>query len=481
MNESTEKLSYKEPSLLNTISYGSAGFWSMLAYGVFNAWLMYFYETAVGLHIGWIFWAMLIFTVWDAINDPLIGFLTDRITKYTRKFGKRFIWIVIGIIPANFVLALIFMPPAGNPKTDPLPFFFWIVFTTVLFDSLYTLCFVNIEALFPDKFRTDKARRRARGWGTPLSMLALPVASIVPPIILGLFGGIAEQAAYPPMIWLIIFTIIPVSLIFLPGMRENKEMIERYYISKEKPEGFITALKSTLKQKSFVYYIVLFFGFQVVTGSLTASIPYAVTFVLPPSPFTKEVDMILIFAFFLNGAIFSVPFWVWVAKKIKNNKKTALIGGVCLIIGSFSTTFYTNVFDSMIYMFILGFSMGNFWALMTIYFSDVLDERVILTKSPNRGTTVGVSAFFSRFARAAQIGIFAIVHILTGFVEGAEDYAELAALSPSVDLALIGIRLHMSVIPAIILVICTLIYWKYYPITPKIWMENKQKLKELGF
>ena len=472
MSEKTEHLTYKEPSILNTISYGSAGFWSMLAYGVFNAYLMFFYESVVGLNIVYVFLAMLIFTVWDAINDPLLGYLTDRITKYTRKVGKRFIWIVIGIIPANFVLALIFMPPAGNPATDPLPFFWWIVFTTVLFDSLYTICFVNIEALFPDKFRTDKARRKARGWGTPLSMLALPVANIVPPIILNLFGGIDVQAAYLPMILLIIGTIAPISLLMLPGMRENEEIIERYYVSKEKPESFITALKSTLKQKSFVYYVILFFGFQVVTGSLTASIPYAVNFVLPGPPFGVELNMILLFAFFLTGAIISVPFWIRVAKRIKNNRKTALIGGVCLIASAFLTTFYTNIFDSMIYQFILGFTMGNFWALMTIYFSDVLDERVILTKSPNRGTTVGVSAFLSRFARAAQITIFTIVHVLTGFVEGASTQSTAAQ---------IGIRLHMSTIPAIILLICTIIYWKYYPITPEIWMANKQKLKELGF
>jgi GPH family glycoside/pentoside/hexuronide:cation symporter len=473
MNETKEQLTYKEPSLLNTISYGSSGFWSMLAYGVFNAYLIFFYESVVGLNIIYVFWAMLIFTLWDAINDPLIGFLTDRITKYTRKIGKRFIWIVIGIIPANFVLALVFMPPAGNPATDPLPFFGWIVFTTITFDSLYTLCFINIEGMFADKFRTDKARRRARGWGTPLSMIALPVANIVPPIILGLFGGTEVQSAYLPMIFLIVATLAPISLLFLPGMRENKEMIERYYISKEKPESFIAALKSTLKQKSFVYYVILFFGFQVVTGSLTASIPYAASFILPEDPFPTEVNMIIIFAMFLNGAIISVPVWIKIAKKIKDNKKTALIGGVCLIVAAFITPFSTpNLYLSIIFMFILGFAMGNFWVLMTIYFSDVLDERVILTKSPNRGTTIGISVFFSRFARAAQISIFAVVHILTGFVEGA------TTQSPS---AQVGIWLHMGIIPAIILAICVLIFWKFYPITPQIWMENKQKLQELGF
>jgi len=86
--------------------------------------------------------------------------------------------------------------------------------------------------------------------------------------------------------------------------------------------------------------------------------------------------------------------------------------------------------------------------------------------------TVGISSFFSRLSRAAQIGIFTIVHLLTGFDENA---------TTQIPSAQIGIRLHMSVIPAIILLICVIIYWKFYPITPQIWMENKKKLKELGF
>jgi GPH family glycoside/pentoside/hexuronide:cation symporter len=470
MNETTEQMEYKEPSILNTISYGAAGFWYTLAYGVFDVFLLFFYETVIGLDILYIFIAMTIFTLWDAVNDPLIGFLTDRLTKYTRKVGKRFIWIIIGILPANFVLALVYMPPGGDASTNPLPFFFWIVFVTCLFDSLTTLCFVNVDALFPDKFLTDKARRRARGWGTPLSILALPIANMIPPIILSMFGGRFNQAAYVPMVWLMIATVAPISLLFLPGMRENKQMIERYYVSKEKPEGFMSALKSSLKQKSFINYIILAFGFQVVIGCLTASIPYAVSFVLPEAPFPAFINQIILFASFLQAAIISVPIWIWLMKKVKNNKKMAVIGGVSLTIGTLLTAFYFNIFDSILYQTILGLTMGNFWVLMTIYFSDVMDERIIITKSPSRGATVGISKFFSRLSRAAIYAIFTLVHILTGFDE-----------NNIIPLAQIGIRLHMSVVPAIVMIICTLIYWKFYPITPQVWMENKKKLKELGF
>ena len=456
--------SYKEPSVLNTISFGSAGFWSMFAYSVFGAYFFFFYEVAIGLNAIFIATAMIIFTIWDAVNDPLIGYLTDRITKLTRRFGKRFPWIIVGIIPANFVFALMFMPPMVNAATNPMPIFIWIVVTTCLFDSLATLCFINVESLFPDKFRTGKARRKARGWGTPLSMIALPVSAIIPPLMI----TFEDPASYIPMAWLCVGILTVVSILFLPGMRENKEIIDRYYVSQMKPETFISALKSTLKQKSFRYYIIIFFGFVVVTNSLTASIPYAVFVVLQGD----ESDAILLFAMFLNGALISVPIWIYINKRLKNNKKSAVIGGITLTCGTFITFFYTGVYDSMVYIFILGFTMGNLWTLTGVYFADVLDERVALTRSPVRGTTVGVLSFFNRLSRGAQIAIFAIVHILTGFVSGSQNQTELAKL---------GVRLHMSVIPAIVLLICTLIFWKKYPLTPEKSLEIRKQIQELGF
>ena len=462
-NESSER-TYKVPSILNVLSYGSAGFWSMFAWTVFGSYVFYFYEVEIGLDTLLIFFAMLIFTLWDAINDPLIGFLTDRRFKFVRKLGKRMPWIIIGIIPATFVFALLFMPPAADVATNPWPIFIWIILTTCLFDTLTSLCFVNVEALFPDKFRTDSARRKGRGWGTPLSILALPVASIVPPLLFT-FG---DPASYANMAWICVAIMATVVIIFLPGMYENKELRERYYIAEPIRPSFIKEFVSTLKQRSFVIYIVLFFGFQIVTGSLTASIPYAVNFVLQGT----ETDIILLFVFFLNGAIISIPIWIYIAKKIANNKKTAVIGGFSLFIGTLLTFFYVGLIDSLVYMTILGFSMGNYWALMTVYFSDVMDERVVLTGSDIRGTSVGIQAFFSRLSRGAQIAIFAIVHELTGFIVGSPTQP------PS---AQFGIRLHMSLIPSILLIICVLIFWRLYPLTREKVFMNKQKLKELGF
>jgi GPH family glycoside/pentoside/hexuronide:cation symporter len=439
----------------------------MLLWTVFGSYVFFFYERVLGLPTEYVFFAMLIFTVWDAINDPLIGFLTDRTTKFTKKAGKRFPWIVIGIIPATLMFAVLFMPPITDPvavDANPLPVFGWAVLMTCIFDSLTTLAFVNIDSLFYDKFRTGEAMRKARGWGTPLTMLALPVASIIPPFLIT-FG---DPSTYLFMAWIFVAIAATIVILLLPGMYENTELREYYYVGERKRVKFYSELKSSIKQKSFVTYLVLFFGFQVVTGSLTASIPYAAEFVLGG----PEWFMILLFAPFLQMAIIGVPVWIVIAKRIKNNKKMAVIGGVVLSISAFITPLFTGIIDSIIYQANLGFMMANFWALMTIYFSDVLQEKMVMTRSPVRGTAVGVQNFFSRLARGVQIGIFALVHVLTGFQEGS---------SSQTYLAKIGIRLHMGIIPAAILAICVLIFYLYHPLTPEKMLDIQKQLKEIGF
>ena len=462
MNISSQE--YKIPSVPNILSYSSAGFWSMMLWSVFGSYVFYFYERVLGLETIYVFFAMLIFTIWDAVNDPLIGFLTDRNTKFTKKIGKRFPWIVIGIIPATLVFGLLFMPPITNAATNPFPVFGWAVLMTCLFDSLTTLTFVNSDSLFFDKFRTDTAMRKARGWGTPLSMLALPVAMIIPPFLI----TYEVASTYAFMAWIFVAIAATLVILLLPGMYENTELREYYFKGEQRPIKFYSELKSSLKQKSYVTYIVLFFGFQVVTGSLTASVPYAAEFVLGG----PEIWMIYLFAPFLQFAIFGVIFWVMRAKKIQNNKRMALEGGVTLTISALITPLFIGLIDSMIYMAILGFMMANFWALMTIYFADVLQEKMLISRSPIRGTAVGIQNFFSRLSRGVQIGIFTIVHILTGFQEGSGTQTELAK---------IGIRLHMGIIPALILAVCLLIFYLKHPLTKERMLDIQKQLKEAGF
>ncbi|HUW90536.1 MAG TPA: hypothetical protein VMV43_08435, partial [Candidatus Nanopelagicaceae bacterium] len=74
-----------------------------------------------------------------------------------------------------------------------------------------------------------------------------------------------------------------------------------------------------------------------------------------------------------------------------------------------------------------------------------------------------------------------LVFTFTGFDAGLVDYAALVASGADVELVQLGIRLLLGVIPASVILVGTLIFWKFYPLTQEKVLENKAKLLELGF
>lgn len=77
----------KEHSLLNIISYNFGQFASDFQ-GAFTGLYFFFYETEVFLGIWFITLANIIFAIWNAIDDPLLAYVTDRPTRFTKKMGK---------------------------------------------------------------------------------------------------------------------------------------------------------------------------------------------------------------------------------------------------------------------------------------------------------------------------------------------------------------------------------------------------------
>jgi len=112
--------------------------------------------------------------------------------------------------------------------------------------------------------------------------------------------------------------------------------------------------------------------------------------------------------------------------------------------------------------------------------ADVLDDIAVRTGKRQQGIYYGFQAFFIRLGYANIAITIAIVHILTGFVGGAPSRAELIARSPTPELALFGIRIHAAIVPAILILITIIIFWRFYKLTPDKVAANKAKLEELG-
>jgi len=199
---------------------------------------------------------------------------------------------------------------------------------------------------------------------------------------------------------------------------------------------------------------------------MTAMVVYLTAFVL------QGTDMIIFLALFLVGSLVSIPVWLKILRKVNNNRKTYLIGSLILSALVISLTFFQTDIDFMIMMFLMGFGNGCVWTIgMPVLYSNVQDDFVIRTGKNQKGILVGTWAVIGMVTAFVDEVLITLVFWLTGFDETIPDYwnNELA------------IRLLLGIVPALVILVGTLIFWKFYPLTQEKVIENKAKLLELGF
>ena len=453
----------------NIYSYGLGEFIMQIFSIAFGAYVFYFYEVEVGLDSWLVAFGFIIYAIWNAVNDPLVGFICDRPFFFTRKWGRRFPWIVSAIFPSILTYVLLFAPPDVDPKEGQWILFAWLVFATCLFDTCFSFVLVNSAALFADKFRNEDERRKVSGINMTLGYIGIAFGAIVPPLIINY--GVRES--FISQAWVLVAVALIAALFMIPGMQEDDETIERYLKAcedlKEKKEktSFFGTFISAFKRKNFTVFVILFLGYGVLRICLLASMQYGIRYILKMPAAAAS----LIMAAFLLGSLISIPIWVWWARKMNNNRRLMIIAAIMSSIFALPMIFLDSFLGWIIILFLWGIGIAGMFIIRAVVFADVIDESVIETGKRNEGMYNGFYVFINRLSIVFQAIIFAVVHELTGFVEGAETQSESAIW---------GIRLTMSVIPVFFLLVSTLIFWKFYDITPEKSNDIKAKLKQLN-
>ena len=461
-------------SHLTNISFGTYNILWTIPSATINLFYIFYYDQIVGLELWQIFIIVAINTLWAGLNDPLIGWLTDRNFKWTRKWGRRFPWILVGFIPLSLSLIMLFSAPANLPKNvsgkliNPVPAMLWLLFSLFTYDLFITLVDINVSILRADKFRTETERRKYAGsWGV-FDMMAQAIGMILPPLLVVdvLFGNL-DPLSYPLMAIIMASIMIIFGIIFiLKGAREDKTIIDRYYSKDYEPLNIFKGLSLVLKQKSFIAIFIHYVLWLSATTIMTGMVVYLTTFVLPGT------DMTIFLALFMVGGLVSIPFWLKILKKMNNNKKTYLIGSSVLVVLVVALGFFQTDIDFMILMFLMGFGNGAVWSIgMPVMYSNVQDDFVVRTGKNQKGILVGTWAVIGMATAFIDEGLITLVFWLTGFDGTIPNYwnNELA------------IRLLIGIVPALVILVGTLIFWKFYPLTQEKVLENKAKLAELGF
>ena len=428
--------------------------------------MQFYYTTIILLPIELFMIAYVLFMFWDMFNDPLIGHFCDKSTRWTMKYGKRFPYIVIGLIGLAISLILVFFVPIANPSQNPLAVFIWLIIVVCLFDTFYALYFVNSASLFQYKVRDDSDRRKSGGLLLLTGSLGMIIATILQPIIV---ESIGRETILAWTIQAIVFTIIifVVLLLMGKGIRESKELREyRDKMDSKEKISFFKALKTVLKLKSYDAYIISSLSYSITVAIAMASLSFVLVYVLG----LDLTASILPFIILTIVAPATAPIWIKLGNKYGSKKVYTL--SFLMMIVSFLPMLWINDYIGVLVIFIFfGAGFGCNGVMQHPIDADVIEEAAIKTGTRNEGIYNGIQTFFMRLSVGVQVLVMGSIQLLTGFDPAATTQTELAKL---------GLRLTVSIAPMIILTIGIILFWMLYDITPEKGAQIREKLIELN-
>ena len=130
---------------------------------------------------------------------------------------------------------------------------------------------------------------------------------------------------------------------------------------------------------------------------------------------------------------------------------------------------------------LFGVSLGGQWFMDPPTMGDVLDDAAVRTGKREQSIYYGFQTFITRFGEAFKAMVIALAHIATGFKEGHPTLAGQQAANPGGwQLVIVGIRVHTAVVPALVVLAMTIVFWRRFDLTTQKAAENRRKLEEMG-
>ena len=444
-------------SLKKAIGYGVGQFSDTISLQMFNMYVFTFYFAVVGIDVNLITLVFIIWSLWNAINDPLLGALSDR-TK--SRFGRRKPYIIAAIGPLCLIIILLFTPPVNSNTYS----FIYMLIMVILFDITYTAFDLNYASLFPEMFLNLQDRAKSNAIKQIFTVIGLIFASILPTLFIPKLDEplYLSNYALAAVIMVVIIAIGAILLIFF-GIKERIEFSKDY----ERAPSLIDSIKFSLKNKSFKTFIIANLAYWYVIGMLPTIVPLYGSFVLNIPEGESFLLGLLLGIAFISAAIFMI-LWRFIAIKV-GMKKGYMLSFAAFIITLLPMMFISTVEIAFITFFIVGIGLSGALLFGDIVLAAIIDQDELSTGIRREGGYYGINALITKLSTILVILTINLVFNSTGW----------RVFTPTGTIAVeFGLRSLIFIFPAIALGIGILSISKF-PITKDKYEQIKRDVDNL--
>ena len=358
--------------------------------------------------------------VWDAVSDPLAGYLSDRTRS---RLGRRRPWMIAGALPVGLVFYAMWAPPAwlaGDGLAG------WMGAAIVLFYTGMTIFSIPHDSLaaelsdnYEDRTRIFGIRRACFGVGSLFVFAAIAwLSATAEPrqaaLLLAAAGAVVTASSM---------------LVTGVGIRERPEFQGR---GARRP---FRAFVDVARNPHARVLLGVFFLQQIGIGAVTTISAYYAQYVLGDAQlFAPMMGSLFVVS------LVSIPVWVWLGHRF--DKKSMLLASMCIVGGALFCMGFLGKGDLVWVMAVAcaaGAAVGGLDVIFPSIQADVIDWDELQSDERKEGV------YFAAWAFAAKTAL-GVSGMLAGFALSASGYRPGGEQPESVQLT---IRALMSGLPLV--------------------------------
>jgi glycoside/pentoside/hexuronide:cation symporter, GPH family len=421
------------------VVWGLAALGTSLISGVYGALLPIFYQDYLGLAARWIGIASFAYAIWNALNDPIFGYITDS-TK--SKHGRRIPYMRFTAPFLALTFVLVWLAPAGAGE---LTLFIWMLVSMLLYDTAYTIIGLVYSALLPEVSESDAERNGLQISSSLFGLLGLLLGFIIPDLFRPKAG---TSPSFLPMQIAMVVVAVAAMLLIISTTLKVKERKEFTLVDKPLPLG--RSLKYTFTSRPFLILVAANFMSILMNSLVVGSVFYLADYVV-------HIPTIALLACLFVPLMIGVPLTTLFRRRfgvVGAQQILLVIAGVGLVCIVIVPTVLIPVC-----LAVAGFGLSGPQTLSNILFAQVADDDELRSGVRREGAFFGVNALLTKPAQSVAIALSPFVLELTKFVTRQQNNGQIYLNQPAE--AVFGIKMITGLIPGIAMLLGALILMAY--------------------
>ena len=440
------------------LCFGVGALGKDLCYAMISTFLMIYLTDTVGLAPLFVGNLFLVARVWDAVNDPMMGFLVDNTRT---RWGKFRPWILIGTLLNSVIMIFMFRSP--NLEGFGLYAYFSVMY--ILWGMTYTVMDIPYWSMLPSLSSTQKERE---------SMSVIPrIFASSAWLLMGAFGialrnnlgGGDEAKGYSSLamvICVVFIATILVTVLFVKD-RSSLEAAEGKKADRISLKDAIRVITGNDQLKVYIGVVLAYNMLVQLAGGMAL---YYFKYV------TGNEDL---FPYFTTAASFAEVIALFafpVLSRFMNKKQvfavasfTPAVGLIALIV--FGVAAPTNIPLIILCGLLFKFGSGLTLGATTVMLADVIDYGEVKLGTRNESIIASFQTLLVKTASAVAGWLIGVGLTIVGYVQNV----------PQTPQTIMGMRILMGVIPSIVTVVAFVVYVKGYKLDSSRMEEISAQLK----